>query len=164
MKINPKGRKLHDTNLRKKFGIGLIQYETMLQEQDGLCYLCGVKYSRNLAVDHNHQTGKVRRLLCSMCNQALGLFKDNRDVLLRAADYVVQTFEPPPDGEVETVPHNQRARWRGVVTTPIGTFGSFMDAAAQYNVDPTTVAAWCGAYDYRKHLQREGFSFEKVFK
>jgi hypothetical protein len=41
-----------------------------------------------LAVDHCHDTGKVRRLLCHNCNRALGLFKDNSDILRKAADYV----------------------------------------------------------------------------
>jgi len=68
----------------------------MKQEQDNKCYLCGSEgfligknnHSEKLAVDHCHDTGKVRRLLCHNCNRALGLLKDNPDVLRKAANYV----------------------------------------------------------------------------
>jgi hypothetical protein len=68
----------------------------MKQEQDNKCFLCGSegflmdknKHVEKLAVDHCHETGKVRKLLCHNCNRALGLFKDNHDVIRKAADYV----------------------------------------------------------------------------
>lgn len=163
MKVNAKGKKRHDTILREKFGIGLHQYQLMYEAQDGKCYLCGFPEGRNLAVDHCHSTGDVRRLLCSRCNQALGLFKDNPEVLRKAATYVETAFSLPQDSDVETIPHAQRARWRNIAHTPAGIFDSFAEAGKHYNVDATTVGAWCGAYEYRRHMRKEGFKYEKVF-
>lgn len=164
MNINKKGRKRHDAVLREKFGIGLYQYEALLDQQNGECFLCQKKETRNLAVDHNHVTGKVRRLLCGPCNQALGLFKDNSNVLKRAAVYVETDFKLPDDIPIKTKPHKERARWKNKVTTPDGKFGSFDEAGIYYNVHPTTIGCWCGAYKHKQHLKREGFIFEKVFE
>lgn len=164
MKLHTQGKKRHDGVLREKYGIGINQYQAMYEDQDGKCYLCGSTQDRNLAVDHCHSTGRVRRLLCSMCNQALGLFKDNADILKKAALYVESVHDLPEDSEIKTIPHSSRARWRSIVTTPEGLFNSFTAAGKHYMVDATTIGAWCGAYDYRSHLQRDGFSYEKVFK
>ena len=91
------GRK-KDTVLRKKYGITLAEYKQMLREQGGKCAICR-RYERKidprtkkammLAVDHPHDdSGTVRGLLCSECNRAIGLFRDNPDWLRRAAEYV----------------------------------------------------------------------------
>lgn len=58
----------------------------MNAEQKGQCYLCNT--ARKLVVDHNHLNGKVRHLLCDLCNRGLGYFKDNPEVLRSAATYV----------------------------------------------------------------------------
>jgi len=136
----------------------------MYEEQDGKCFICKKKSSKNLAVDHCHKTNNVRRLLCSECNTGLGLFYDDPKLLLKAAEYLQTDFVLPDDGEVSTVPHNQRARWRNIVTTPDGLFRSFADAGKFYNVDPTTVGAWCGAYERNMHMKKEGYNFERVFE
>lgn len=162
MTPHTKGKKYHDTILRKKFSIGLHQYQTLLEEQDGKCYLCGNDSWRNLAVDHCHTTGKVRRLLCSPCNQALGLFYDNPEVMRKAADYVEAEFTLPEDKEVISKPHSERARHRNVVTTPKGVYNSFAEAGKVYGVDATTIGSWCGAY--KNSFPKEGFTYEKVFK
>lgn len=64
------------------------QYE--LVRQEGRCAICGrdLKPGRGTHVDHCHRTGAVRGLLCSKCNPALGLFEDNVDALIRAAEYL----------------------------------------------------------------------------
>jgi hypothetical protein len=78
-----------DRKLRTDFGIGIEDYERMLEEQEGRCYLCrGSSPDRALAVDHCHTTGVVRGLLCDLCNRGLGMFKDNPELLRAAADYV----------------------------------------------------------------------------
>ncbi|SFF46060.1 Recombination endonuclease VII [Blastococcus tunisiensis] len=58
----------------------------MLRDQDGLCAICRVAPA--VHVDHDHETGAVRALLCFNCNGGLGQFRDDPDVLRAAADYV----------------------------------------------------------------------------
>jgi hypothetical protein len=50
-------------------------------------------HRQRLVVDHDHDTGAIRKLLCHNCNRALGLFKDNIDVIRRAADYIEEHRE-----------------------------------------------------------------------
>lgn len=64
-------------------------YVYLFDKQNGICAICGSPPSdKRLAVDHCHTTGKIRGLLCSSCNCALGLFKDNTELLDRAAGYL----------------------------------------------------------------------------
>jgi hypothetical protein len=61
-----------------------------------MCKLCGVHQSDlkvSLAVDHNHNTGKIRGLLCMTCNRALGLFKDSPELLEKAKQYILESKE-----------------------------------------------------------------------
>ena len=81
--------------LKKAYGITLEQYEELLSKQDGKCSICGIdnngKYRnkpRAFAVDHCHNTGKVRGLLCSDCNTGIGLLKDNVNYLESAIKYL----------------------------------------------------------------------------
>ena len=63
----------------------------MFDEQGGRCKICGVHQSeikRSLCVDHDHETGKVRGLLCGKCNTAIGLFGDNRELVKLAFEYL----------------------------------------------------------------------------
>lgn len=81
---------------KRQYGITDADLARMKEEQEHKCYLCGSEgfvigknnHTEKLAVDHCHDTGKVRRLLCPNCNRALGLFKDNPEVLRKAADYI----------------------------------------------------------------------------
>lgn len=162
MKVHVKGKKRHDTEFRKKFGIGLHQYQTLLEEQGGVCYLCGGTDFRNLAVDHCHKTGKVRRLLCSECNMGLGKFKDNADLLRKAADYVDQEFDLPDDVEIKPKSQDDKPRWRNIINTPDGWFTSAEAAARFYDTHPTTITRWCGVYDYFEG-KRDGWESIKVY-
>lgn len=84
-------RKRKDYDLRTKYGITIQDYDRMLVEQDNNCAICNEfePIERNpLAVDHCHSTGKVRGLLCSNCNTAIGKFKENRDLLIAAVQYL----------------------------------------------------------------------------
>jgi hypothetical protein len=74
--------------LKAMYGITADDYEKMKEEQRDKCFLCGGKDKKRLSVDHCHDTGRVRKLLCSSCNFALGLFRDNPELLRKAADYV----------------------------------------------------------------------------
>jgi formate dehydrogenase maturation protein FdhE len=76
-------------NLWKKFKITLEDYQDMHDEQGGVCKICGTNEDkRMLAVDHCHETGKVRDLLCTCCNTGLGKFRDNPDLLIKAVEYL----------------------------------------------------------------------------
>jgi len=78
--------------LKRRYGITLEQYEAMLESQNGKCAICkgDCLTGRNLAVDHDHETGKVRGLLCSKCNQGLGQL-NNIELLQRAIDYLKES-------------------------------------------------------------------------
>lgn len=60
-------------NLKKRYGLSLVDYDKMLEEQNGVCALCSrAPKTKKLHVDHDHETGIVRRLLCAYCNQGVG--------------------------------------------------------------------------------------------
>ena len=88
-----KNRPYHQNwNLKRHFGINLEDYYTLDKKQLGKCAICGgvemYGKKKGLAVDHNHQTNKVRGLLCDPCNLGLGKFKDNPELLENAAKYL----------------------------------------------------------------------------
>jgi len=84
-------------HLRRKFGITLDDYDRRLAEQGGGCAVCGnpPRDDISLHVDHEHQTGRIRGLLCFRCNNALGDLGDDPDVLIRAASYVGPVAKHP---------------------------------------------------------------------
>lgn len=70
-------------NRKRLYGLTQDQHKELLIKQNSNCAICGVNQSllkRELCVDHDHQTGKVRGLLCTLCNTGLGCFRD--DILL----------------------------------------------------------------------------------
>lgn len=89
--------------LRKSYGISVEQYDAMLAEQGGGCAICGVEFGdkggRRLAVDHCHDTGAVRGLLCSNCNQGLGKFGDDIARLERAIMYLRRSRDASSDSD-----------------------------------------------------------------
>jgi hypothetical protein len=82
-------------NLKAKYGVTPEWYDTKLAEQNGTCAAClGVNENgKRLAVDHNHDTGAVRGLLCESCNLALGLLKEDAERMRRMADYICRNSE-----------------------------------------------------------------------
>lgn len=77
--------------LVKRYGITLDDYNVMLLEQNCCCHICGKHESNNgkrLAVDHNHATGKVRKLLCHHCNAALGSVQEDLQILQKMITYI----------------------------------------------------------------------------
>lgn len=84
-----KKERVLDNRLRSMYNISLPVYRKMVEDQHGLCAICGEKQDgRQLAVDHDHATGKVRRLLCVNCNIGLGYFKDRPELLDAASTYL----------------------------------------------------------------------------
>lgn len=83
-------RAYRDWAYQRRYGITLLEYEEMLKRQGGVCAICCEKCSRNdhLAVDHDHETGRVRGLLCEKCNRGLGRFQDRPELLERGGAYL----------------------------------------------------------------------------
>lgn len=81
-------RRSRETMLRFRFGIGLAEYEALLTAQGGVCAICGTQPNKALAVDHCHRSGRIRGLLCGICNTALGGFKDDQALLTKAIEYL----------------------------------------------------------------------------
>jgi hypothetical protein len=81
------------SHLRRLYGVSLERYDEMLTTQGGVCAICEqtCPTGRYLAVDHDHDTGLVRGLLCSKCNPGLGWFNDDPARLRAAADYLEST-------------------------------------------------------------------------
>lgn len=86
--------KYRSWELERKFGITHEDYELMLAEQDGVCKICkqhrvaSNKYY--MAIDHCHNTGKIRGILCTRCNTAIGLLEENIDNLNNAIKYLME--------------------------------------------------------------------------
>ena len=83
--------KAKNYNLNRYYGIGLSEYNLMFAAQDGACAICKMHQSEQnhaLSVDHNHDTGEIRGLLCNNCNRAVGLLKDNIETLQAAISYL----------------------------------------------------------------------------
>ena len=80
--------------MQKSYGIGIKEYDEILNGQNGVCAICSSpppnNYKKRLNVDHCHTTGKIRGLLCDACNRALGLFKDNQDIMNKAISYLAR--------------------------------------------------------------------------
>jgi hypothetical protein len=91
-------RKEKNRNLMRMFNISIDDYEYLFKKQNGLCAICGFKEDRkhrngktfSLAVDHNHITGKIRGLLCSRCNMAIGGLRDSVEIIEKALMYIKQ--------------------------------------------------------------------------
>ena len=89
--------KIREKAWLRRYKITREDYNKIYKEQTGCCAICrtfetgrGHKY---LHVDHDHETGEVRGLLCDLCNRGLGYFKDNCHFLRRAAHYLEKQDE-----------------------------------------------------------------------
>ena len=89
-------RRQRDRQLQRLYGITAKDYDRLLAKQRGGCAICRrpCTSGRRLAVDHDHQTGKVRGLLCGKCNVAVGLMADDISRFVAAARYL---HEASPD-------------------------------------------------------------------
>jgi hypothetical protein len=80
----------HDRMVVKVYGIEPGEYERMYEEQGGVCFICRRANGRTkrLAVDHDHDTGLVRGLLCGPCNKFVGYVRNSADAFRRGAAYL----------------------------------------------------------------------------
>lgn len=82
---------LRELHLKCKYGISLGEFDALLADQDFFCGICGkAEYisGREFSVDHDHQTGQVRGILCSECNILIGKAKEDVAVLKAAIRYL----------------------------------------------------------------------------
>ncbi len=83
-------------HLKKLYGLTAKDYDAKLAAQKGVCAICGKENSQiartgvlcRMHVDHDHNTGQVRGLLCNHCNRGLGAFKDDTQLLQAAIRYL----------------------------------------------------------------------------
>jgi hypothetical protein len=83
--------------LKYKYDISIEQYEQMKTSQNNRCAICDNNfekqnkqggYSKNVCIDHNHKTGKIRELLCPNCNKALGFLNENISTIKKMIIYL----------------------------------------------------------------------------
>uniref|UniRef100_UPI00403FE523 endonuclease VII domain-containing protein n=1 Tax=Streptomyces sp. SS7 TaxID=3108485 RepID=UPI00403FE523 len=89
-RVNP-SKAIYTAHIKRAYGITAREYEAMLERQGGRCAICAIpseSSKRRLAVDHCHRTGRVRGLLCGLCNTAIGKLKDDPVLLLKAVSYL----------------------------------------------------------------------------
>jgi len=89
-------RRTHRDRWLRKYGLTVEQYDSMVEQQGSRCAICHgpdpkTNGGQHWCVDHDHATGKVRGLLCHDCNIGLGKFRDDPDLLRRAADYLARS-------------------------------------------------------------------------
>ena len=80
-----------NTKLKNRFGITIDEYDKLVDYVDGKCQICGAICSINnhrLCIDHSHETGKIRGILCKSCNSGLGNFRDDPILLINAVKYI----------------------------------------------------------------------------
>ena len=79
-------------HLKRVYGITIEEYESMLDDRDGKCDICGRTDSRHrsgkMQVDHCHESGEIRGILCFPCNSSLGGFGDDIETLRKALKYM----------------------------------------------------------------------------
>lgn len=88
---NGKNQRRKET-LKHLYGITLDDYDRMLIEQNSCCAICKAltpgRGHKHFSVDHDHETGEIRGLLCNHCNRGLGMLGDNIENLQRALEYL----------------------------------------------------------------------------
>jgi hypothetical protein len=77
--------------MKSTFNLTIEDYNILFNNQKGCCAICNrhqTEFKKRLAIDHNHITNTIRGLLCSSCNTALGLLKDDVSILQTAINYL----------------------------------------------------------------------------
>lgn len=111
---NPVARRrvMKKANIKANFGVTLDDKEDLINFQGRCCAVCGGNTpSKNLkrgwALDHNHETGEIRGVLCYNCNVGLGMAKDSEDILLKMIAYLKDFPAPKFFGEKRYTPRNR---------------------------------------------------------
>jgi hypothetical protein len=94
--LDPELRSRFDrsSNLMRLYGLTLDEYDALVDQQDGVRAICReppVKgRGKRLVVDHDHQTGRIRGLLCALCNVAIGYLREDPQLFDRAKEYLIR--------------------------------------------------------------------------
>lgn len=96
-------RAAYKYTLRTVYGLDVRSYEEMYDSQDGKCLVCETVLTNvfrdieasHSAVDHCHDSGRIRGLLCRMCNSGMGMLRDDTALLLKAVDYLRRNEDGP---------------------------------------------------------------------
>ena len=85
---------VRDCNLKHTHGLSRGEYQRMFEEQSGVCAVCKKPETKknqygvlSLAVDHNHDNGEIRGLLCMKCNRSLGMLEDSAEIIQSLLEY-----------------------------------------------------------------------------
>jgi hypothetical protein len=90
IKRQQRSEKARWARIKKEYGLSASDVFEMLGSQRSACLICGVSIASGYHIDHCHSSGKVRGLLCSKCNQAIGLFDEDQNRLQKAANYIAR--------------------------------------------------------------------------
>jgi hypothetical protein len=85
-----------ECHLKNAYGLSVEKYNSMSEEQDHKCFICGSipsGKSKKLVVDHCHKTGEIRKLLCITCNVQLSKFESNPDFVQKIIQYLNLPYE-----------------------------------------------------------------------
>lgn len=101
-------------HLTRRYGISAAMADEILKAQGGVCPICREREPAH--VDHDHDTGEIRGILCVSCNAGLGSFRDNQDWLRAALDYLQSgpRYAPERRGKVKREEQLRGKRYRGV--------------------------------------------------
>jgi hypothetical protein len=85
-------RAMRDLYYRRTHDLSADEADAILEAQGGVCAICGKRPERlgSMHLDHDHDTGIIREFLCITCNQGLGLFQDDAELLVAAAEYLLR--------------------------------------------------------------------------
>jgi hypothetical protein len=85
----------------RRTGVSPEVFNAMKDAQNGACAICGGgPTAKNFHVDHCHESGRIRGLLCSKCNTAIGQLQDDPEICERAAEYLRRTHSPKKEEPV----------------------------------------------------------------
>ncbi len=80
-------RSARNSRLKREYGISIDEFDQMVSTHRGICPICSRTTTR-WVVDHDHNSGEVRDVICATCNIGLGIFLDSSEVLSRASNYL----------------------------------------------------------------------------
>jgi len=81
---------IKEYHITRLYGLSLSEFNAILEQQDYKCAICGkpLENRKNVHIDHDHETQRVRGVLCGSCNMGIGQFGDNPSVVHKAYKYL----------------------------------------------------------------------------